>query len=175
MLYLLVAKYRNEAERKRLEYVIDKLRDRIKAVKPSGSIWIIDADPEIARALLEEVLARVPSERVQFYRLEDPGVSIESRNEVLLVHTTMSPHEVWGALSLILARLRGVLVSEAAGVREYAVRPRGGFAKVRVRVHPMSEGSLIKLNISGYGNGFYRIVSSLKDELNLLGEVRSSV
>ena len=168
---MLIARYEGEAERKRLEYVLDRFKNRVTAEKPSGAVWIIDGEPSVVRELLEEVLSRIPGERVRVYRLGDPGVVVEEKRGVLEVHTDLPPGEAWGAVGLALARLRGSLVSEVGGERVYTVRPRGGYARVRVRVLPGGGGSRVRLVVEGYGSGFQRLLQSLEEELGLLGVV----
>ncbi len=171
-MYLLIVRYGDDAERKRLEYILERFRERIRAVKPSGAVWIIDGSPRDVEVFMEELLARVPRDRVELYKLEEPDLRVEERKSRIEVETGMSEGEALGAVGLVIARLRGALLSEIGGVREYVLRPRGGYARVRVKVLPRSEGSVVRIDVSGYGSGFYRIINNLLDELSLLGVVR---
>ncbi len=170
---MLIVRYGGEAERKRLEYVLERFKDRVKTVKPGGSVVLIDGDREDVKFLLEELFSRLPRENVALYKLSEPDVEVEERRRVLEVEARSPVEEVWGAISLIMARLKGSLVSEVRGSREYVVRPRGGYARVRIHVSPVSGGgSLVRVVVEGYGSGFDRVVSGLVDELGLLGVVR---
>ncbi|MEB3759403.1 MAG: hypothetical protein GSR81_00965 [Desulfurococcales archaeon] len=169
---MLIVKYTDEAERKRLEYVVDRYKDKVKAVRPSGTVLLLEGDREMVSRLVEELYSRLPREKISIYRLAEPDVEVEEKRSTIEAYTSLPEREVWGAIGLIMARLRGGLVSETRGVREYVVRPRGGYARVRISVYPRGGGSIIRVFVEGFDPAHGRVVSSLVEELGLLGDVR---
>ena len=41
-MYLITAKYTSDSERKRIEYILEKRKDRMKIVKPEGTVAIVN-------------------------------------------------------------------------------------------------------------------------------------
>ena len=168
---MLIVRYTGEADRKRLEYVLEKYRDRIRVLRPSGAVLLINGDNSDIKSFLEDLYSRIPRENIEFYKLSEPNIEIEEKRSSFEVRIGLPPEEVWGAIGLIMARMKGSLISSVSGSREYIIRPRGGYARVRIHVAPHGRGSLVRVFLEGYGGGLERVASGLISELRLLGEV----
>ncbi len=168
---MLVVRYSSEAERKRLEYLLDKWRDRVRVEKPSGAILFIDTSPDNMISLVEELYSKIPREKVSIYQLREPEFQLEPLSLEGVVRTRMSPEEAWGALNLVLARLRGILVSETRGERTYTVSTKKGVARVRVSIMPGPGGSILRFVAEGYGEAVVHVYNRLVQELSYIGEV----
>ncbi len=172
-MYLLVVRYRGDPERKRLEYLLEKFSGRLEAQRPGGAVLLVEAEPEVLEEFLEELYARIPPENVAVYRVAEADVKVGAQRVVLQASTAMTPQEAWGALGVIMARLKGALVSDLGGSKLYTVRVRGARVSVRLQVSPASGGSRITAVVEGYGPGVERVSRLLSSELGLLGEVVS--
>ena len=169
--YLIVVRYGSEAERKRLEYLLDKWRGSLRVSRPSGAVLFVDAGAEQVSAFLEELYSRIPRERIVVYRLEEAGLRLEPFVLEGAVRVGVGVEEAWGIVGLVFARLRGVLLSEVAGERVYSVSGKGGVCRVKVSVVPSGSGSLLRFVVEGYGEVVARVYDRLLRELSYVGEV----
>ncbi len=167
----MIIRYSSEAERKRADYVLEMFSDRIQAEKPGGSVVIVRDESGAINSLLEELYSRLPPGSVEVYRIEEAGASVEPRRAVLTLRTTMSVEEALGAMAAIMASMKGALVSNAGGVRTYILNLRGGRVTARVQASNSGAGSVIRVELEGYGRVFERAREALARRLSLVGEV----
>jgi len=173
---LLLVRYDNDTERKRLEYVLEKYKSRIRTSKPHGAVYIISSDRETLASFLEELYARFPREKVQLYRLEEPDLDVREKRARFTVRSSLTPEEAHGALKMLALRLRATLVSDTGAGKVYVARPRGAYARLSFRVRPARDGgSIIDVTVEGLGSGFEKFLSHLREELSLLGVVEGGV
>ena len=170
-IYLLVVRYGSEAERKRLEYLVGKWRDVLRFERPGGAVLIVDGRVEDVMRFLEELYSRIPRERVSVYQLKEPEFHLEPLMLEGVVRTRMRVEEAWGAVNLVLARLRGALVSESGGERIYTVSSRKGVCRVRVSIVPSDDGSRLRFVVEGYSEAATYVYEKLLHELSYVGEV----
>lgn len=168
---MLVVRYTSEAERKRFEYLLDKWEQSLRIEKPSGSILIVSESPDKVLRFLEELYSKIPRERVDVYKIVEPDFYLEPLVLEGVVESSMSAGEAWGAIGLVFARLKGVLVSETRGERVYKVSVKKGTVTVRVIVEPGDRGSRIRFIVEGYGEVVPHIYNKLVREFSYLGEV----
>jgi len=170
-IYLLVVRYSSEAERKRLEYLLNKWESFLKIEKPTGAVLFIDARAEDILKFMEELYSKIPREKVSAYRLKEPEFHLEPLMLEGTVRTCMSVEEAWGAVNLVLARLKGALLSETRGERVYSVSSKKGVCNVRISVTPSNNGSILRFTVEGYGEAVIHIYNKLVHELSYIGEV----
>lgn len=168
---MLLVKYASDAERKRLEYLLEKWRGTLRFEKPSGAVLLIDARTEQLMKFVEELYSRIPRERVSLYRLEEAEFQLEPLTLEGVVRSGMGVNELWGAVNLVLAKLRGVLVSETRGEKVYVISSRKGVCKVRVSIAPRNGESLLRFAVEGFGEAVVHIYDRLAQELSYIGEV----
>ncbi len=171
MVYLLLVRYRSEAERKRLEYLIEKWESNVRIERPGGAILIIDDGIDNVLKFLEELYSKIPRDEVSIYKLSEPDLHISPLTLEADVRTAMDANEVWGAIGLITAKLRAVLISETSNSRVYQVSTKGGSCRVRFTVSPLGNGSLITFTVEGFGAVVSNVFDRLVKELSLIGEV----
>ncbi len=169
----MIARYRNDAERKRLEYLLDKYAGRLRLRRPSGTVVLVEGSEPIIEDLLRELYSRLDPEIIEVYEARPPKKLPEPTVEKLELQTSMPCQETLGAIGFLMAKLRGVLRYDLSGTREYVVRSRSGIVRVRVQAPPSLGGPCrIALEVEGYGDVVDRLSNALERELSLLGEVR---
>ena len=170
-IYLLVVRYGSEAERKRLEYLLDKWKGSLRVEKPSGAVLFIDTKAEDMLKFMEELYSKIPREKISVYQLKEPEFHLEPLMLEGVVRTHMIVEEAWGAVNLVFARLKGALLSETSGERIYSVSSRKGVCNVRISVVPGSNGSILRFTVEGYGEAVIHVYNKLVHELSYIGEV----
>ncbi len=171
-IYLLIVKYSSEAERKRLEYLLEQYEGKMYLRKPSGSIIMIEGDEDNIKNFLEELYSKIPREEVEIYKIMEPDIDIEAKSVIIELHTTMGKEEALGAIGMALASMRGILVSEAGGERTYILSLKGGRVNVKVRTVERGPHTLVLIELEGYGRIFNRAKNNLLNKLSLIGEVK---
>ncbi len=168
---MLIVRYGSEAERKRFEYLIEKWEELLSIEKPGGAIVLIDGRIDYVMKFLEELYSRIPRNEVMVYKLVEPDIHITPLTLEAEIRSGMSVNEVWGALGLLVAKLRAVLISETGGSRVYQVSTKGGSCRIKFSVVPHRGGSVITLTVEGFGSVVSNVYNKLLKELSLIGEV----
>lgn len=170
-IYLLIVQYGSEAERKRLEYLLDKWRSSLRIDKPSGAVLFIDANAEDMLKFMEELYSKIPKDKVSIYQLKEPEFHLEPLTLEGIVQSRMSVKEAWGAVNLVLARLKGTLLSETSGEMVYSISSRKGVCSVRISIVPDNKGSTVRFMVEGYGEAVIHVYNRLIREFSYIGEV----
>ncbi len=165
---MIIVPYETEAERKRLEYVLEKYSHELRLVKPRGSVILVDGRDNDELKLLDELIARLGSEKVVAYRVAGP---IEKDPETVRITFTLPipPAEAWGALTAVMSRLRGALISRTGSERTYSLSVRGARATVRVSLSEHGKGSRGVAVFEGYGGRLPRLADRFCGEIRFLG------
>jgi len=169
-LILVEIRYSSDAERKRAEYVLDRYSGRINIRKARGSVLFVSGEEGSVESMLRELYARLGPDKVRVYRvIEEEGpeplrATIEARLRF------SNTDEAWGAISAVMARLRGVLAGEIGGGREYRIHGRGGMVTVRALLRDGS-GVRARFILEGFGPNVFRVRDQLLEELSYIGEV----
>ncbi len=157
-MYLIVAKYTDDAERKRIDYAID----RWKAVTP------ILFKGENVEDFVEDLYSRLSREAVSVYSLND--VSFEIEKEELSIETALEGDlgTIRKFLGFIMAKQKGVLITETEFERTYEVSTRKGKANVAIN---LTDGGRVRILISGYGDALGLIREKIESEIRYFKEV----
>ena len=167
----MIIRYSSDAERKRAEYALEVFSKRLQLAKPSGMVVLVDGDSKILQSLLEELYSRLPNGDVRVYRAEEYNPGVEAKRATLTLRTRMSPEEASGALAAIMAGMKGALVSTTGGARTYLLALKGGRLTARVEVSSLNGGSIVIVELEGYGRVFDKAREALARRLSLIGEV----
>ncbi len=147
---LVWVRYRSDAERKRLESIVDKYRDTLRIVRPGGAVYIVEArDRGSIDRFVRELYAKLGGSVSALlvggeYRAE-PRVY-----RARICFTGVSVDRVWGYVEAFMVQNRGALLSETRGGRRYSVYVKGeGEARVLVRVEDVN-GVCVYVEAEGY-------------------------
>ena len=165
-MYLIVAKYTDDAERKRIDYAIERWKTVAGVEKPDG-VPILFKDEKV-KDFVEDLYSRLSRENVSVYSLND--VSFEIEKEELSIETTLEGdlETIRKFLGFIMAKLRGVLITETESERIYEVSTRKGKADVSIN---LSAGGRVRILISGYGDALGLIREKIESEIRYFKEV----
>lgn len=165
-MYYVSARYDSEAERKRIEYLMDRLREKYKLRRPLGITEIVESGD--ISGFLEELFTRVPRENVEYYELKEfkPRVSKEVEE---LEYTIGEPVDsVAKFIGYLMARFKGALEKDNREPfeRVYKLYSKKGRATARVKLKETGEGTKLYLGIEGFGDipGF--LVGKFRKELD---------
>lgn len=172
-MYLIVAKYSDDAERKRIDYLFEKWKERIKITKPEGMVVLLDGVEERGLAeILEDLLSRVKEDKITLYKLEHVTTQIEKNEKELRASISGDEKTIGRLLNFLLARYKGVLKRESPQPREkvYEVYTRKGMAEVSLRLKESPGKVDIRVRIAGYGEVVDLLHNKLGEEMKYLEE-----
>ena len=168
MQHLLILDYRTDAERKRIDYTIEKWAGRrgVSVAKPKGVVVLFEG--EMLAEFVEDVYSRLDTgaDPPKIYTLEAQSADVAKQTRQLAFATDRSAPAVEDFLNYLLAKQNAVLeYSDRAG-RSYTARTRKG--QVRIRVSIVKEKTVRCLvTVEGYGGAVDLVAGRIGDEMNV--------
>lgn len=144
--YIYEIEYEDDAERKRIEYLFNNWSNGT-VDRPDGLVRIArDVDHE---ELYEQLISKVPEERVSVHRLEQANTDIEPET-VRIDQTIPAPTEaVESFVEYMLSKKKAVL--QSAAHNEYEVYTKKGRGEVSYTITETEDGVTVQLTVTGYG------------------------
>jgi len=169
-LHLIIAKYTSDAERKRIEYAIDKWREQIRISRPDGITVLADGDDSDITRFLEELYSKALPDGIAHYRVEAGRLDVEPTERQLKLRIFETLAAVEKVLRFIMTRLRATLREESREPRWLLYELQTKKGKVEVSATLREDGIVVNvdLRISGYGQGVDLVRDRLREELKYL-------
>jgi hypothetical protein len=167
-MHLIIAKYSDDAERKRIEYVLDKWRDRLRITKPEGIISILDG--EGVEELVEELYSRTSRGNVSLYRVDEETVEIAKGEKEIKLVLNEKKETTEKLVGYVMAKQKAVLKRESREPLEkvYELTTKKGKGEVSVAFREEGKAVSLRIRISGYGEVVDFLSSRLTEELRYL-------
>ncbi|WP_297435443.1 hypothetical protein [Thermococcus sp.] len=171
MPHLFIVGYENDAERKRVEYLLDKWSNRARISKVRGISFIIDSSD--VEGFAEELLSKLDpptEEKVRVYRVEpeDIGSRVSPTRREIEHLTREEPVVVRKLLKYVLSKFGAYYVSSEGNVSRYRAYTKKGRMEVEVLVEERDNGTAVVIAIEGYGTAVEDMARKLERELSIL-------
>jgi len=168
-MHLIIAKYENDAERKRIEYILDKWKESLRVTKPDGIMAIIEG--EGLEELLEDLYSRTSRSNVSLYRLEHESVQIERAESEIRLKLNEKRDSVERLVGFVMAKQKAILKRETKDPLEkvYEVITKKGRAEVSVGLLTEGQTVSLRVKITGYGDVVELLNNRLSEEFSYLG------
>jgi len=166
---LITAKYSDDPERKRIEYVLEKWRGKLGITRPQGIIAIIAGD-EIGE-LVEELYSRTSRDNVSIYRVEKTTVDIEKGKQEIRLKLDEKKETVAKLVGFLMAKQKAILKRETTDPfeRTYGLTTKKGKAEISVTLKEETGDRIdLRMRITGYGEVVDFLYNKLSDELDYL-------
>ena len=173
MKYLFIVDYEDDAERKRIDYLLEKWRERARISKPKGLTFIIETE-EIDK-FAEELFSKLnpeSSRKVEVFALHEKDLQSKIQpNKLILEYQSEEPPEtVEKFLKYVFSKNNIRYYSSDIKSTKYFTLTRKGRVDIEVIIEPKKNKIQVKLLFSGYGEALEYVVKKLKEELEpLLG------
>ena len=166
--YLITVKYDSDSERKRVEYVFDKWRDRMGIGKPEGIIAIVEKDS--IEELVTDLYSRIDRSSVSLFRVEEASLALDEEERELSVRLTEKKETAEKLIGFIMARQRAVLKFERTEPWEriYEAITKKGRAEISIGLRDDESGVVLHLRTTGYGDAVELLFQRLSEELRVL-------
>ena len=167
-MYLITAKYSGESDRKRIEYALEKWKERMKITKPEGIMAIVDGGD--VEGLIEELYSRTEKDSITSYHIEKAHLDVAEAEKEIRLKIGEKMETTEKLIDFIMAKQKAVLKMEMAELREkvYEVYTKKGKAKISVGLNGGETSVNLHLRISGYGEAVDFLYRKLAGEFKLL-------
>lgn len=163
--YIVFVDYFSDAERKRIDYAIERWREKADITREKGII-IRFKDKNID-SFLDDLCSRLETGREQVRIFEanphDPEISV--REELLKYRTSDSADIIEKFLGYIMAKINAKYEFRQDGVMHYTVSTKKGQAKIGISLKDSDMGSTTIIKISGYGNSAKFLHDRIDEEM----------
>jgi hypothetical protein len=163
-MHLIIAKYDSDAERKRIEYVLDKWKETLRVTKPEGIITIVEGKE--VEGLLADLYSRTMKSNVTIYKVEKQTVDVESAEGEIRLKFNEKKETIEKLVSFIMARQKAVLKRETKEPfeRVYEVITKKGRTEISVLLVGEEQALNLRIRITGYGEVVEFVKSRLAEE-----------
>jgi len=167
-MHLIIAKYSSDPERKRIEYILDKWKEKLKITKPEGIISTIDG--EGLEEFIEELYSRTSRNNIVLYRVEKVTVDVEKSERDIRLKLHESKETVEKIIGFVMAKQKAILKRETKKPFEkvYELTTKKGKAEISVALRDEDKSVSLRLRITGYGEVVEFVNSRLSEELRYL-------
>jgi len=168
-LHLIVAKYADDAERKRIEYAFERWKDSMEITKPEGITVIVKG--EKVEDMLDDLYARTSKENVSVYDLGEASFEVEERERRIGIGLEGDTKTVEKLIDFVMAKQKAIFRRETPAGKLYEVYTKKGGAEIATSLREGNEKVAVDIRIVGYGEAPDLVYDKINSELKYLKEV----
>ncbi len=165
--YILFVAYDSDAERKRIDYLLDKWSSRATVKKPRGMVFYIETDD--AQGFLEELFSRLEGnaeEKVEVYEARGVRKTVNARRRRLEYTIDEEAKVVERFIDYLLSKMNATQVESSGEEKTYSVYTRKGRGTIRLRIRNGRQ-TFVFFEIEGYGDVVDFLAERIDEELKL--------
>ncbi|WP_297489954.1 hypothetical protein [Thermococcus sp.] len=165
--YIVFVGYDTDAERKRIDYLIDKWSARAVVRKPRGTVIYIEA--ENPSEFLEELFSKIEGdveEKVELYEAKPVKKKVEGKKRILEYTVPEEKKVVERFIDYLLSKLNAGLVGSDPVAKTYSLYTRKGRATIKV-ITKGNGSSHVVFEIEGFGEAVDFLAGRIDEELKL--------
>jgi len=169
MQHLLILDYRTDAERKRIDYTIEKwsAKKDVAVTKPKGVVVLFEGKdlPEF----VEDVYSRMESgaSPPKIYAVKESAPAIDKKARRLSYATERSAEIVENFVNYLLAKQGAAFEYTGGGRKVYAARTRKGVVRIAVAIEAGKEEVRCLIAVEGYGEAADFVATRIDEEMNV--------
>ncbi len=165
--YIIFVGYETDAERKRVDYLLDKWSGRAVVKKPRGTVIYIET--EKPQEFLEELFSRLEGdieEKIEVYEAKPLKKAVESKKRVLEYTIPEEKKVVQRFIDYLLSKLNATPTGSNPVARNFSVYTRKGRATIKV-ITRGNGSSHVVFEIEGFGEAVDFLADRIDEELKL--------
>jgi len=169
--YMLILSYESDAERKRIDYAIERWRTKLRINKPKGTVIILDSNEEGFNKFIEDLFSRIelepdkkPESKIEIYRIEKIIPEVEKRKKMLCYEADENVETIWKFLNYLMAKINASYEYSIESAKIYTAYTKKGQAKIEIRVEKR-ERVKITVIIEGYGGVVDFLARKMNEEI----------
>lgn len=159
--YLFILHYNTDAERKRIDYAIERWGNTSTIRKLRGSTFIFSGDN--VEPFIEDLYSRIhlPERSLEIYRVDKYYTEIDISVRTLIYDEKEDSETIQKFLKYLMSKINANYEYSNEGMMVYTVPSKKGRAKILIE-QLNHKGGLTKISIEGYGD----VVDYLADKIN---------
>lgn len=165
--YIVFVTYDTDAERKRIDYLLDRWSSQAFVKKLRGTVLYIETDN--AQEFLEELFSRLEGnagEKVEVYSAEKIQSKIEAKRKTL-EHTINEERKIVERfIDYLFSKTNAGYSHSENGTKVYNVYTRKGRATIKATIEG-DDRTRVHLEIEGYGDAVDFLAERIDEELKL--------
>lgn len=173
-MYLIIAKYSTEAERKRIEYAMERWEQVMKLGRPDGVPIIIEEiedENKKVKELLDDLYARTSKDQVRIYNLSEASFEVEETGKRITVELEGNLETVQKFIGIIVAKQNAIFKNEVLSRKIYEVYTKKGRAEIITHLKAGDRGVNVDILIKGYGEAPDLVYNKINNELKYFKQV----
>jgi hypothetical protein len=163
-MHMVIVRYDDDAERKKIEYLIAKYR--VKRVKDV----VIEVDDSIFSSFIKELLGRVPEEKIRLYEVSEKKVKIERSKKEITDTIDTDIDTVRQFIDYLMVRRRGNYRGKLRDFERYRIYTKKGFVDISIGYSEVAGKTGIHLIIEGSKEGVEKIHEEMRKEIENYNE-----
>ena len=167
-MFLLILDYETDAERKRIDYAIERWQNKLKISKPKGTIIVIDGKQDRIDEFVEDLCSRLEKseEKVKIHRISKYAPEIEKNVKTIAYQTKEQRDFLEKFIDYLMAKLSASYEYSSKIGKVYKVYTKKGQAKLEIVLRDRGEGTDVNIAIDGYGEVVDFISAKIDNEMN---------
>ncbi len=165
--YIIFVAYDNDAERKRIDYLLDKWSAQATLKKPRGTVFYIETDD--IQEFLEELFSRLEGnagEKVEVYSAKRVKSRIEAKRKTLEYTINEERKVIERFIDYLLSKMNASYSRSENGAKVYSAYTRKGRATIKATISGDGK-TKVRLEIEGYGDVVNFLAERIDEELRL--------
>lgn len=165
--YVIFVTYDNDAERKRIDYLLDKWSSQATIKKPRGMVFYIETDEP--QEFLEELFSRLEGnagKKIEVYSAKRVETRIKAKRRTLEYTIDEEGKVVERFIDYLLSKMNAGYSRSENGSKVYSVYTRKGRATIRVTIEGNGR-TKVTMEIEGYGDAVDFLAERIYEELKL--------
>jgi len=168
---LIVVDYDKDAERKRIDYLIERGSNRgnIEKIRKMAII----ADIEDMDEFVKDIMSRLegnPEEKVRIYKIEEVKKTISSKKTTLNYEISDKKEAVEGFLKYLMIKIGASYECSVNDTKKYEVYTKKGSCSISIKLKEKGNKLIITFEIEGYGESVDLIKNKIDNDMKLFIE-----
>ncbi|MBU4374444.1 MAG: hypothetical protein KJ714_08435 [Euryarchaeota archaeon] len=171
MVYLIIAKYSDEPERKRIEYAMERWGQVMKLGRPEGVPIIIHDESGKVMEFLDDLYSRTSKDKVKIYNLSEVSFEVEETGKHIKVELEGDLETVQKFIGIVVAKQNATFKDEVLSRKIYEVYTKKGRAEILTHLKAEDKRVTVDILIKGYGEAPDLVYNKINNELKYFKEV----
>ena len=165
MMYLIEVKYRNDNERKRLDYLVSKWRNKI--YKPEG--YLLQVDDDMYSEVISEIVNKFPIDIIFIYKISKIDLNEEKYSESRTFKLQKELKEAKSFMSYLISKKKGVFLGNSGEMEIYDIYTRKGIVRLYMNIKGDSSTSVF-ISLTGGQEAVRKLLEELTEEIKIFGD-----
>lgn len=168
-MHLIVAKYADDAERKRIEYTFERWKDSMEIKKPEGITVIVKG--EKVEDMLDDLYSRTSKDNVSVYDLGEVSFDVKERVRRIKIDLEGDLKTIEKLMEFVMAKGKAIFKREIPAGKLYEVYTKKGGAEIVSSLKDRDGNVTVDIKITGYGEAPDLLYDKINSELKYFKEV----